>query len=209
MDSEMGIVAGILGFLGIFFLIIIAVAVLMIIAQFKVFKKGGEEGWKAIIPIYNQYTLCQIVGLNPNWIWIILVLGLLSAVPLVGLVSTVASIYFTVLLNVSVARSFGKDTGFAIGLILVPVIFWPILAFGSSEFVGQNPMDDFVMSKINKNNTNTNTTQQTPVQQAPVAQQQAPVEQAAPQASQAFCTNCGAPIADNAEFCTSCGTKRN
>ncbi len=68
MDSEMGIVAGILGFLGIFFLIIIAVAVLMIIAQFKVFKKGGEEGWKAIIPIYNQYTLCQIVGLNPNWI---------------------------------------------------------------------------------------------------------------------------------------------
>ena len=34
------------------------------------------------------------------------------------------------------AKAYGKGTGFAIGLILLPNLFQLILAFGSSEYVG-------------------------------------------------------------------------
>jgi hypothetical protein len=32
--------------------------------------------------------------------------------------------------------AFGKGVGFAIGMIFLPFIFWPILAFGSSQYQG-------------------------------------------------------------------------
>jgi len=34
------------------------------------------------------------------------------------------------------SKSFGKDVGFTIGLILLPVIFYPILAFGDAKYIG-------------------------------------------------------------------------
>jgi hypothetical protein len=34
------------------------------------------------------------------------------------------------------AKVFGKGTGFGFGLLLLPFIFYPILAFGKSEYVG-------------------------------------------------------------------------
>lgn len=33
------------------------------------------------------------------------------------------------------AASFGKKWGFSIGLILLPFIFWPLLAFGKSQYI--------------------------------------------------------------------------
>ncbi len=38
------------------------VALLVIVAMWKVFTKAGRPGWAAIIPIYNMYVWCKIVG---------------------------------------------------------------------------------------------------------------------------------------------------
>ena len=46
-------------------LIILAFYVLIIVAQWKIFTKAGQEGWKAIIPIYNVVVLYKIIGLSP------------------------------------------------------------------------------------------------------------------------------------------------
>ena len=54
------------GILVVYFIILI----LVVAGMWKVFTKAGEEGWKAIIPIYNIWTLLKIVG-RPGW-WIIL-----------------------------------------------------------------------------------------------------------------------------------------
>jgi hypothetical protein len=34
------------------------------------------------------------------------------------------------------SKSFGKEVGFTLGMLFLPLIFYPILAFGSAEYVG-------------------------------------------------------------------------
>ena len=43
--------SALLGFLGTFIIIWIALIVFLIIANWKVFKKAGKPGWAAIIPV--------------------------------------------------------------------------------------------------------------------------------------------------------------
>ena len=38
-------------------IILLVVAVLQIVAMWKIFTKAGEAGWKSIIPVYNIITL--------------------------------------------------------------------------------------------------------------------------------------------------------
>ena len=40
------------------------------------------------------------------------------------------------MLGIKLARAFGKGTGFAVGLILLPSIFYMILGFGDSVYYG-------------------------------------------------------------------------
>lgn len=103
-------------------LVMIAFAILMFAAQWKIYVKAGQEGWKALIPIYNIYILLKIVG-KPGW-WLILML-----IPLVN------AIYVVWTYNM-LSKSFGKDEGFTVGLVLAGVIFFPILGFGSAVYQG-------------------------------------------------------------------------
>lgn len=100
----------------------LAFAILMIAACWKIFTKAGQPGWAAIIPIYNWYVLCKIVG-RPGW-WVILLL-----IPFVNFI-------IGIILCIDLAKSFGKGVGFGIGLILLGVIFFPILGFGSAQYQG-------------------------------------------------------------------------
>jgi len=107
---------------GLFPLIFLTLAVFCIAAFWKVFTKAGQPGWAAIIPIYNIIVWLRIAG-RPGW-WIILLL-----IPIVGFViAIVASIDF--------AKKFGKGAGFAMGLVFLGIIFYPILAWGSAQYSG-------------------------------------------------------------------------
>jgi hypothetical protein len=106
-----GGVGGIIGLL---------VAVIMIIAMWKIYSKANQPGWAAIIPIYNYIVWCKIVG-RPLW-WVIL---LFLCFPI-----------FYIILTIDLAKSFGKSTGFAIGMIFLPFIFWLALAFGDATYQG-------------------------------------------------------------------------
>ncbi|MBP3921234.1 MAG: zinc ribbon domain-containing protein [Bacilli bacterium] len=155
LESVMGIV---LIVVMICLLIALAISVITLIGQWKTLKKGGKPGWGALIPFYNTYLMCDMVGINPWWILIVLLSPALNVVPVIGsLASFAVSIYFTILLNVSLAKSFGKDTGFAIGLILLPPVFYLILGLGKSEYVGKNPMKDIVFDTINEKKENNST----------------------------------------------------
>jgi len=41
-----------------------------------------------------------------------------------------------IILCIDLAKSFGKGVGFGIGLILLGIIFFPILGFGSAQYKG-------------------------------------------------------------------------
>lgn len=98
----------------------LVIVVLLIASVWTVFSKAGKPGWAAIIPIYNIIVLLQIAG-KPVW-WIILLF-----VPVVNLV-------IVILCYVGVARNFGKGVGFALGLIFLSPIFFPILAWSDAQY---------------------------------------------------------------------------
>ena len=101
----------------------LAVTVLLIAAMWKVFVKAGKPGWAAIVPIYNVIVLLEITG-KPLW-WIILMF-----IPFVNII-------VGVMLMLSLAQNFGKSVGFGIGLLLLPFVFFPMLAWGDSRYQPQ------------------------------------------------------------------------
>ncbi len=103
-------------------LIYLIIGILMIIAIWKIFTKAGKPGWAAIIPIYNIIILLEIVD-KPLW-WFILWL-----IPFVNII-------IGIIVSIELAKKFGQSTGFAVGLILLPIIFYPILGFGSYKYTG-------------------------------------------------------------------------
>ena len=107
---------------GIVIVLYLAVVVLEIAAFWRVFSKAGQPGWAAIIPIYNSIVMLKIAG-RPAW-WF-----LLFFVPVVNFV-------VAIIVLLDLARAFGKGAGFAIGMLFLSFIFFPILGFGSSQYLG-------------------------------------------------------------------------
>jgi hypothetical protein len=101
---------------------LVAFAVFIIAAMWKVFEKAGQPGWAAIIPIYNIYIMTKIGGKPGIW-------TLFCIIPIVNYV-------FMIWLTNMISKSFGKDEGFTAGLIFLGFIFWPILGFGSAKYLG-------------------------------------------------------------------------
>jgi hypothetical protein len=106
----------------IYLIIVFAVGVLVLAGMWLTFRKADKPGWAAIIPIYNIYMLLKVVG-RPGW-WLILFF-----IPLVDII-------VGILVFVDLAKSFGKSTGFAVGIIFLSFIFIPILGFGDAKYVG-------------------------------------------------------------------------
>lgn len=98
------------------------VAVIVIVAHWKIYLKAGKPGWACIIPIYNVIVLLEIVG-KPWW-WLLLFL-----IPCVNII-------FAVWMTNLLSKSFGQSEGFTVGLIFLPFIFYPILAFGNYQYLG-------------------------------------------------------------------------
>jgi len=118
MDETM-VVQG-AGGAGMVLIVELVLAILMIVCLWKIFTKAGQPGWAALIPFYNAYVMLQIAG-KPGW-WLILMF-----VPVVGLV-------VGILATVALAARFGKSVAFVVGMILLPIVFWPMLAFGSAQY---------------------------------------------------------------------------
>ena len=112
-------------------MIFLILILIVLVSQYKLFKKANESGWAAFIPIYNMIIWLRII--NKPWWWLLLMI-----IPYAGLIW---SIWATNLL----VKKFGKDEGFTIGIIFLPFIFFPILAFGSSKFSGNSDIqqEDF------------------------------------------------------------------
>ncbi len=122
-----GLMGALVSMLMAYAFVAIIIVVLTIVANWRIFTKAGEKGWKSIIPIYNTVTLFKIAGISPWWI-----LGYLTAIiPVIGGFIVLG---ITIYSMISLAKAFGKGAGFTVGLILLNTIFVMILAFGSAEY---------------------------------------------------------------------------
>lgn len=155
------VITTILAVLGVWILLVLGIAIFMFITNWRIYKKAGREGWESIVPIYNLIVKFQFLNI-PIWFIILLFIpGANVAIPIVT--------------AINMAKKFGKDTGFTIGLICAPVIFYPILAFGKAEYNSsiKGIFEDGAESNAS-NNSNTR-----------------------------YCTYCGAPV--TGKYCTKCG----
>jgi uncharacterized membrane protein YhaH (DUF805 family) len=107
---------------GAWLLFWLAITVALIAGMWKMFKKAGEPGWAAIVPIYNSYVQLKIAG-RPAW-WLILLL-----IPFVNIV-------IGVLVGIDIAKRFGHSDVFGAIVCGLLGIGYTIIGFDSSTYQG-------------------------------------------------------------------------
>ncbi len=90
------------------------------VSWYKIYVKLGESGWKALIPLFNIFIFTKLVD-KPVW-WFI-----------IYLIFPVGHILY----GLQIGKLFGKNLIFIIGLIILPLVFYPIIAFGKAEQVSK------------------------------------------------------------------------
>lgn len=142
-------------------LITIAICILLIHSWWVLFDKMGEKGWKSLIPFYGKYILfgrvweakIYFISLALNAALVLIggntviyginnilagnVTGIFAGsgglLIFVGLFSCL-SFTMQMMLNWRMTRCFGRGLGTFLGITFLPVIFLPILAYGSSYY---------------------------------------------------------------------------
>jgi len=108
--------------MGIFSILVFFFGFIQLASTWSIYEKAGQPGFACIIPIYNLIVYMRIIGLSPWWL-------LLLFIPYFNLLCLFYPQYL-------LSESFGKPIWFAVGLIFLPLIFYPILGFGSAKYKG-------------------------------------------------------------------------
>ena len=176
-DNSLGsVLGGFVIFLAIISIIALAVSIITLIAQWKLYKKAGKGGWEAIVPFYCNYVLVEIAGLK--WYWFLFFFAPF-AFELVGLDFVGWLAYLFAMFNIfyNISKRCNKGVGFAICSVLFQPICMMILGFSSKvKYDASIPVSE--NGVFGKPNDNTKNNAQQTYQQPTMEQQQpvAPVE---------------------------------
>ena len=90
------------------------------IGMFGMFKKAGMEGWKALIPFYNTWSMVEKMGLPKFWFF-------LQFIPIAGQ-------FITIWITIKFVEHFGRF-GFwhHAAVVLIPFLYFPYLGFSKEE----------------------------------------------------------------------------
>ena len=117
--SDTGIAAAIMGMSLIYWVVLLVICILMIVAMWKIFEKAGEPGWKSLIPYYRAYVFFQITCGN-GWLFLI----------------TLIFPFFYYWAWWKLCKAFDKGIGFFILLLFFTPIAFLILGFGDADYIG-------------------------------------------------------------------------
>ena len=131
--------------------VLLILGVIMIVANWRIYEKAGEHGWWSLVPVLGGHVAYKIAW-HPFFFWFnaacLCGVEIFSYMQLDGevnmpyiaiasLVLSIASLVMSIAYNIKLSKAFGHGVGFAVGLILLPILFIPILGFGSSEYEGK------------------------------------------------------------------------
>lgn len=157
--------------IGVIFLVIMLIAlamcVIVVVCQWKLFTKAGEPGWAAIIPIYNTFVMSKIAFGNYNWAFVFLALwgvqmvisvmqSVLNVIDsdvvvvfflMISLVRIVISLAYAAVSGIITfffSKAYGKSTAWNVLMIFFSPIMLIIMALdknteyaGSTDFGGE------------------------------------------------------------------------
>lgn len=110
-------------FSAVYLLLVVAIYVVSSWFLSKIFVKAGEPGWKGWVPVYNSWTFLELGGQAGWW-------ALVAFVPFVNLVAAV----FLCLAAYNIGLRFAKSGVWVVLYILVPYVWWGILALDRSAW---------------------------------------------------------------------------
>lgn len=148
-----------IGLFGLLFVAVIYLGLiaLMITSMWKIYAKANQPGWASIIPVYNLIVFFRVIQ-RPKW-WLFIYLGGILAYmgialfsfilvmengikpTYLGIILSIGTIIILALSIISImdthrlSKAFGNGVGFTLGLLFLPIIFIPILAFGDARYV--------------------------------------------------------------------------
>ena len=142
---------------GVLVLCLVAFVLFQIAVYWIVYEKAGEPGWACLIPVYNYYVLLRIAGRSGWWLLVFMLAFILAGINKIspvpvdaggGLSSVIQqgilaaslllsffSYIFFIVINLDIAKRFNKGIFFGLGMWLLPLIFYPILAFGRAVYM--------------------------------------------------------------------------
>ena len=127
--------SGVMPFLLVGGILVGLIGLLVLIASCKVYMKAGRKWWEAIIPIYNIVVWCDIINKSRHLVWVYVgIIALMFMGDTAYMIASIANLVLGVWLTYELVRKFGKGLGFAIGSMILPFIFWPILAWGKANY---------------------------------------------------------------------------
>jgi hypothetical protein len=126
--------------------------IVITISQWRIYDKAGQPGWACLVPIYNTLVLLDIIRKPRIWLVYLLIAAVIQGImsgmngengdannqslwlTIIWLVAALVSVVLGLRITHGLATAFGKQVGFTIGLLLLPFVFFPILAFGSATY---------------------------------------------------------------------------
>lgn len=222
------VLSGLLIFVLIVGCVSLVFAVLMIIGQWKCFKKAGYKGWEVLIAGHNQFVNCTFAGVNPILVLAWMFGSIVTIIPVIGWLAYLGFlVYYQAVVGVNTAKAFGKGIGFGVALAIPfsAPIAWFILGKEDVKYVGvntnkkaeQNVQTNYQQPMNNGQQVNPATQQFVnngpvmpvqPVQPVSNNENVMPTQPVTPQPVQnSNCSRCGAPVNPGDRFCMSCGNQ--
>jgi len=95
-----------------------------IIGLWKMYTKAGRPGWANLVPFYNCYCMCDIAFGN-GWLFFILLLPYINYI-------------FEIIMYYKFVRAYGHGVFYSIAAIIFQPVFFMIIGFGESEYIGNH-----------------------------------------------------------------------
>ena len=137
-------------FVGSYAVLSLIFILLQVIANWRIYTKAGESGWKSLIPLYTQYIAFKIAWKTSMfWLMLLVTVAAYVMIMLSTVIPALAFIFMWLIIlccavltiigivfSYKLSRAFGHGVGYTLGLIFLNPIFILILGLGKSQYIG-------------------------------------------------------------------------
>ena len=125
----------------------VSAKIVMFISKFGFFRKAGRPLWNVLVPFYSDYVFSEMIYGGKLYFVSSVILNLIGIAGVFAWSQTLLPLYMQgeVILFVAavggLANVYNKSSGYTLGMVIMPPIFWLLLAFDKSPYTKPTPSD--------------------------------------------------------------------